>query len=106
MGDLFIDTARRTVRRGEREIELTAREFAFLVHLARNAGRVVPRDEIMDRVWHDSRPSSNVIDVYASRLRGKIDADSDTSLLVTHHGVGYALEADASSSEEARDTEA
>lgn len=105
VGDLVIDTSRRSVRRGDREIELTAREFDFLVHLARHAGRVVPREEIMDRVWRDSQPRSNVIDVYASRLRSKIDSGSDTSLLVTHHGVGYALEADDLPSGEARDSE-
>ena len=93
VGDLVIDTRRRTVRRGPRRIELTAREFAFLVHLARNAGRIVTRAELMDSVWDDSQAQSNVIDVYASRLRRKIDEGEDVAMFVTHRGVGYMLDA-------------
>jgi len=93
VGDLVVDTRRRSVRRGGREIDLTAREYAFLVHLARQPGRVVSRAELMREVWDDSQAQSNVIDVYASRLRRKIDEDEPAALLVTHHGVGYALEA-------------
>jgi len=91
VGDLVIDTRRRGVRRGDREIELTAREYAFLVYLAREPGRVVSRSELMEEVWDDSQAHSNVIDVYASRLRRKIDEGEPAALLVTHHGVGYAL---------------
>jgi len=95
VADLVIDTRRRSVRRGEREIDLTAREYAFLVHLARSPGRVVTRGELMAEVWEDSEARSNVIDVYASRLRRKLDEGEAAPLLVTHHGVGYALEAGA-----------
>jgi DNA-binding response OmpR family regulator len=93
VGDLAIDARSRSVRRGGRSIELTAREFAFLLYLARHAGQVVTRDELMAHVWEDSQAHSNVIDVYASRLRRKIDEGEEEPLLVTHHGVGYALEA-------------
>ena len=92
VGDLVIDTRRRTVRRGKRDIELTAREFAFLVHLARNAGRVVPRAELVSHIWDDSPAQSNVIDVYASRLRRKIDDDERVALFFTHRGIGYRLD--------------
>ncbi len=92
VGDLVIDTRRRVVRRGSRRIELTAREFAFLVHLARNAGRIVTRAELMESVWDDSQAQSNVIDVYASRLRKKIDEGEDVAMFVTHRGVGYMLD--------------
>src|SRR5262245_57999811 len=69
VGDLVIDVARHRVRRGSRDVELTATEFAFLLHLARNAGRVVTRTELMSEVWEDGRGNySNIIDVYASRL--------------------------------------
>ncbi len=54
---------------------------------------MVTRDELMAHVWEDSQAHSNVIDVYASRLRRKIDEGEEEPLLVTHHGVGYALEA-------------
>jgi DNA-binding response OmpR family regulator len=94
VGDLQIDTRRRTARRGVRAIDLTAREFAFLLHLARNAGRVVSRADLMANVWDDSHAHSNVIDVYASRLRRKVDEGEAEQLFVTRRGVGYMLDAD------------
>jgi DNA-binding response OmpR family regulator len=93
VGDLTIDTRRRNVRRGQRDIALTPREFAFLVHLARNAGRVVTRAELVENVWDDSQQNSNVIDVYASRLRRKIDEGEPVALFMTLRGSGYMLEA-------------
>jgi DNA-binding response OmpR family regulator len=96
IGDLVIDTLRRAVRRGRREIELTAREYDFLLHLARNAGRVVSRAELMAEVWDDTRNTySNIIDVYASRLRRKLDDGEKTALLTTRRGSGFVLEAPA-----------
>jgi two-component system copper resistance phosphate regulon response regulator CusR len=93
VGDLVIDTSRHVVRRGEREITLTAKEFAFLLHLARNAGRVVSRAELMAHVWEDTENEySNIIDVYASRLRRKIDEGEDVALFVTLRGTGFVLE--------------
>jgi DNA-binding response OmpR family regulator len=92
VGDLVIDTGQRVARRGDREIALTSKEFAFLEYLARHPGRVVSRDELMAHVWEDSRSSySNIIDVYASRLRRKIDDGEDVALFVTHRAVGYML---------------
>ncbi|MHB1312308.1 MAG: response regulator transcription factor [Gemmatimonadaceae bacterium] len=94
VGDLVVDTKRRTAHRGRREIPLTAKEFAFLHHLARNAGRVVSRAELMTHVWDDSKGSySNIIDVYASRLRRKIDEGERIPLFVTQRGAGYMLDA-------------
>lgn len=93
--DLVIDTLRHTVRRGRREIPLTAKEYAFLLHLARNAGRIVSRSELMTHVWDDARNSySNIIDVYASRLRRKLDEGERVALFTTHRGSGYMIEAD------------
>ncbi len=100
VGDLVIDTRRRTVRRGAREIQLTAKEFTFLVHLARNAGSVVPRSDLMTHVWDDSHAHSNVIDVYASRLRRKIDEGETVPLFATRRGVGYLLDPDAAAGED------
>ena len=94
VGDLVVDTRRRTAHRGAREIPLTAKEFAFLHHLARNAGRVVSRAELMTHVWDDSKGSySNIIDVYASRLRRKIDEGERDPMFVTQRGAGYMLDA-------------
>jgi two-component system copper resistance phosphate regulon response regulator CusR len=94
VGDLVIDTLRHAVRRNRREITLTAKEFAFLLHLARNAGRVVSRAELMAHVWDDTRNTfSNIIDVYASRLRRKIDDGERVALLTTLRGSGFLLEA-------------
>src|SRR4051812_3753680 len=81
VGDLVIDPTRRSARRGKREIPLTATEFAFLSHLARNAGRIVSRDELMQHVWNERvERYSNIMDVYASRLRRKIDDGEKTAL--------------------------
>ncbi|HVX39357.1 MAG TPA: response regulator transcription factor [Gemmatimonadaceae bacterium] len=96
VGDLTIDTARRSARRGKREIALTAKEFAFLSYLARNAGRVVNRSELMLHVWDDPRNTySNIIDVYASRLRRKVDEGEKVPLFTTVRGAGFMLEAPA-----------
>jgi DNA-binding response OmpR family regulator len=93
IGDLAIDTSRRSVRRNGREIALTAKEFALLLHLARNAGRVVSRAELMSHVWDDARNTySNIIDVYASRLRRKIDEGEKVALFTTIRGSGFMLE--------------
>jgi two-component system OmpR family response regulator len=94
VGDLVIDTLRHAVRRRRREIALTAKEYAFLLHLARSAGRVVTRAELMAHVWDDARPTySNIIDVYASRLRRKIDEGEPAALFTTLRGSGFMLEA-------------
>lgn len=93
VGDLVVDTRRHAARRGARDIALTAKEFAFLLHLARNAGRVVSKAELMAHVWDDSRESwSNIIDVYASRVRRKVDDGEAVALFSTHRGAGYLLD--------------
>jgi DNA-binding response OmpR family regulator len=98
VGDLAIDVSRRSVRRNRREIALTAKEFALLLHLARNAGRVVSRAELMSHVWDDARNTySNIIDVYASRLRRKIDEGEKVALFTTVRGSGFMLEAPSGS---------
>jgi DNA-binding response OmpR family regulator len=103
VGDLVIDVARRRARRGKREIALSERELEFLVYLARRAGEVVSRDELMAHVWEDERGSySNIIDVYASRLRRKIDEGEDVALFKTLRGTGYMLEAPATGAAAAR----
>ncbi|MEQ1693336.1 MAG: response regulator transcription factor [Gemmatimonas sp.] len=98
VGDLVIDTRRHTVHRGEREVALTAKEFAFLHYLARHAGTVVSRADLMTHVWDDQRATyTNIIDVYASRLRRKIDDGEAHPLFTTLRGTGFVLEAPPSS---------
>jgi two-component system copper resistance phosphate regulon response regulator CusR len=93
VGDLVIDTLRHAVQRNGRDVPLTAREFAFLVHLARNAGRVVTRTELMHHVWDDTGSTySNIIDVYASRIRRKIDDNEPIPLFKTVRGTGFLLD--------------
>ena len=96
-GDLHLDPAARTVRRGDAVIELTPREFALLEYLMRRAGQVVPKAELLDHVWDtDSVSDLNVVEVYAGYLRRKIDAPFGKSALQTVRGAGYRLAADGS----------
>jgi two-component system response regulator MprA/two-component system response regulator TrcR len=92
VGDLEVNTTTREVRRGERRIELTAREFELLEFMARNARRVLSRDMILDRVWHNSLDvDTNVVDVYIGYLRRKIDLPDEARLIQTVRGAGFAL---------------
>ncbi|MGH9935152.1 MAG: response regulator [Blastocatellia bacterium] len=92
IADLSIDTRARRVRRGGRQIELTAKEYALLEYLARRAGEVVSRAEIAEHVWEENfDPFSNLIEVYVQRLRRKIDEGHALKLLRTRRGAGYML---------------
>ncbi len=92
VGDLELDRVHRTVRRGGRRIELTAKEFSLLEHLMLNADRGVTRAMILDHVWGLSfDPSSNVVDVYVHYLREKLETGCRPRLIHTVRGVGYEL---------------
>lgn len=96
VGDLVIDVLARKVWRNDVEIRLTTREFDLLRYLAENAGRVMSRTRLLEAVWdtmHD--PATNVVEVYVSYLRAKIDKGFEPPLLHTVRGVGYVLEAGA-----------
>jgi two-component system OmpR family response regulator len=95
-GELELDLIARTARRGARRIELLPREFQMLEYLMRRQGRVVTRTMLLEGVW-DYRfdPKTNVIDVHISRLRRKIDAEGEPSLIHTVRGSGYRLSAHA-----------
>jgi DNA-binding response OmpR family regulator len=91
--DLWLDRLRHVARRGERQIELTAREFALLDYLMSCAGQVVSRDQIIHAVWpQDFEGGSNVVDTYVHYLREKIDRSPARRLIRTVRGVGYVLE--------------
>jgi DNA-binding response OmpR family regulator len=88
--DLELDLIRRAAVRGERKIELTAKEFALLEYLMRNSDRVLTRQSITEKVWDmNYEPESNVIDVYISALRRKIDRGHERKLIHTVIGAGY-----------------
>jgi DNA-binding response OmpR family regulator len=92
VGDLEIDLPKRRVRRAGQPVQLSAREFALLEYLASRAGQVVPRTDIMSHVYEaDGEPWSNVLDVYISHLRRKIDDGHDRKLIHTRRGQGYLL---------------
>lgn len=90
--DLEIDTTNRRVHREGEELALTPREYTLLEALARNEGRPLTREMILERVWGDEgRIGSNTVDVYINMLRRKLDADTEQKLIHTVHGVGYVL---------------
>ncbi len=90
--DLTLDTRTRLAHRGGRAFDLSAREYALLDYLMRNARRPVTRAMIADHVWgFDFDSGSNVIDVYISYLRAKIDREADRKLIRTLRHVGYQL---------------
>ena len=92
VGDLELDTRAQTVRRGDRAIALTTKEYSLLEFLARNAGRVIGRAEISDHVWDDNYdPFSNLIESYINRLRRKVDPVGLPPLIHTRRGAGYML---------------
>ena len=92
VADLELNLHQRVARRRGQTIELTAREFALLEYLMRNAGRVVSRVDIAEQVWDIGFDTgTNVIDVYISYLRAKIDKDSPVKLIHTLIGMGYVL---------------
>jgi two-component system response regulator MprA len=95
-GDISLDPAAHTARRGDRAIDLTRTEFALLELLLRNAGRPLPRETIMDRVWGwESEPTSNSLEVFVGYLRRKTEAGGESRVIHTVRGVGYVLRADA-----------
>ncbi len=90
--DLTLDPARHMVFRGDRKIELTAKEYALLDYFIRNPGRVLTRAMIASHVWdYDFDSMTNVIDVYVNYLRRKIDSDREHKLIHTIRGTGYVL---------------
>jgi DNA-binding response OmpR family regulator len=94
IGDLRLDLVRHEVRRGDRMIELTAKEFALLEYLMRHPGQVLTRTQITDHVWrYDLDALSNIVDTYIHYLRDKIDRGFDRPLIKTVRGVGYKIEA-------------
>ena len=90
--DLELDLIQREVTRSGQALRLTSQEFMLLEFLCRNAGRIVTRSMILERVWGIRfEPKTNVLDVYMSRLRGKVDGPGREPLIETLRGKGYVL---------------
>jgi DNA-binding response OmpR family regulator len=93
VGDLVVDTEALRVWRGDDELALTAQEFRLLRYLAEHTGKVVSRTRLLEAAWdmhHD--PGTNIVDVYISYLRGKVDRGRGRPLIHTVRGRGYVLE--------------
>jgi len=94
VGDLSLNTLTREVRRGERVVELTTKEYVILEYLMRHPNVVVTRRMLEEHAWdYDFDSLSNLIDVYIRRLRRKIDVGGDKSMIQTVRGAGYRLRA-------------
>jgi DNA-binding response OmpR family regulator len=92
LGDLSLIPSRHEVRRGQRIVPLTAREYALLLLLMEHSGQVLSRDQILREVWHDQQSAaSNVIEVYVRYLRQKLEEQGEKRLIHTVRGQGYCL---------------
>lgn len=90
--DLTVNLLNREIRRGDKLIELTLKEFSLLEYFLRNKNLVLTRTMIAEKVWNiDFLTDTNVVDVYINHLRKKIDKDFDDKLIHTVRGVGYIL---------------
>lgn len=104
LGDLTLDVASRSARRGARQVELTGREFRLLEFLMRNAGRICTRMMIFEKVWdYGFDPGTNIIDVYVRKLRDKVDVDPEPKLIHCVRGVGYVMKEPVGAVEETPD---
>jgi len=94
VGDLALNPDTHEVRRGERAVELTQREFELLEYVMRNERIVVPRQRLLEEVWgYDPFATTNTIEVFVSNLRRKLEAGGEPRLLHTIRGAGYVLRA-------------
>jgi DNA-binding response OmpR family regulator len=97
VGDLELDIMRHEVRRGERRIDLSRREFGLLEFFMRNPGQLLTRSQLAERVWgFDFFHDSNVVEVYVGYLRRKLDSPGSHAHIRTVRGMGYILDADDS----------
>jgi len=92
-GDVHVDLLSRRVRRGEKTVELSAREFELLEYFMRHPGQVLSRQQILTAIWdYAFDPGSNVVDVYVRYLRRKLDRRAEAPLISTVRGAGYRFE--------------
>ncbi len=92
VADLVIDLGKMSVKRGDKIIDLSAKEFAILAYMMQNIGIVLSRERIENHIWnYEYQGASNMIDVYIKNLRIKMDKDFEPKLIHTVRGVGYVL---------------
>jgi DNA-binding response OmpR family regulator len=92
IGDLILDPAMHTVKRGDQPIELTAKEFSLLEYMMRHPNHLITREMAEEHLWsYENIVASNVVDVYIRRLRRKIDDPFEVKLLETLRGAGYRI---------------
>ncbi|HEY4026278.1 MAG TPA: response regulator transcription factor [Candidatus Dormibacteraeota bacterium] len=92
VADLMLEPATRLVRRGQRDVALTAQEFRLLELLMRHPNQVMTRQRILDHVWgYSAQPASNVVETYVHYLRNKVDRGPERPLIHTVRNVGYAI---------------
>ncbi len=91
VGNLTVDTANKIAINNDEQLILSGREFTLLEALAANAGRVLTREAILERVWCDDTSTSNIVDVYIRTLRHKLGGSKTESMIQTVHGLGYML---------------
>ena len=89
--DLTLEVETGDVRRGDRLVQLTAREFALLTHFMRHPRQVLTREQLLTAVWADEETDDNVVAVYVGYLRAKLDGDGRPRLIQTMRGFGYSL---------------
>lgn len=95
VADLELDLNKKTARRGDTIIELTAKEYGLLEYLMRNKGRVVSRSDIAEKVWEITFDTgTNIVDVYINLLRKKIDRNFEPKLIQTRIGLGYTIDSE------------
>ena len=95
VGPLELDTARHVARRGDRELDLTAKEFALLRYFMAHAGKVVSQEELLEHVWDEhADPFTNTVRVTVGTLRRKVTIDDEAPLIETVIGSGYRLRDD------------
>ena len=96
VADLVLDCGTQVVKRGDREITLSAKEYALLEYLMRNTGIILSREKIENHIWNfDYEGGTNVVDVYIRYLRKKIDEGANVKLIHTVRGRGYVLREEA-----------
>jgi len=92
VGDLIMDCASKRVTRGGQEVTLSAKEYALLEYMMHNPGIILSREQIEDHIWnYDYEGGTNVVDVYISYLRRKIDSGQEQKLIHTVRGRGYVI---------------
>jgi DNA-binding response OmpR family regulator len=93
LGEVVVDIRRHQAKRGERPLELTAREYRLLAFFARHRGEVVTREALLQAVWeYRGAPSTRTVDMHVAKLRKKIEPEPhDPRFLLTVHGLGYKL---------------